>query len=124
MTTRTVTFSTSQTRIKTYDADIDRRSLVWYKSADLKQFKEDRKTDAIKVSNREYSDEGEKICWWGLERLIVPAVRSKTVRARQQVKEVVLWKQDEAFSDKRFKEASEWAAKAARQKAMYYSSQL
>lgn len=124
MTTRTVTFSTSQTRIKTYDADIDRRSLVWYKSADLKQFKEDRKTDAIKVSNREYSDDGEKICWWGLERLIVPEVRSKTVRARKQVKEVVLWKQDEAFSDKRFKEASEWAAKAARQKAMYYSSQL
>ena len=124
MATRTVTFSTSQTRIKTYDADIDRRSLVWYKSADLKQFKEDRKTDAIKVSNREYSDDGEKICWWGLERLIVPEVRSKTVRARKQVKEVVLWKQDEAFSDKRFKEASEWAAKAARQKAMYYSSQL
>ena len=123
MTTRTVTFSTS-TCIKTYEADIDRRSLVWYKSADLKQFKEDRNTDAKKVSNMEYSDDGEKICWWGLERLIVPSVRSQTVRARQQVKQVVLWKQDGACSDERFKEASKWAAQAARDKAMYYSLHL
>ena len=123
-TRRAVTFSTSQTRINTYDAAIDRRSLVWYRSADLKQFKEDRRTDAKKISNREYSDDGEKICWWGLERMVVPSVRSKTMRARNQVKQAVLWKQDEACSDAKFKEASEWAAKSARAKAEYYSSQL
>eukprot|EP00985_Skeletonema_marinoi_P023039 scaffold15033_cov150-Skeletonema_marinoi.AAC.2 len=121
MTRRGVQFSVSQTRITTYDNEIDRRSLIWYKPEDLQQFKEDRITDAIKITNDEYSENEEKICWWGLERLIVPSVRSKTKLAREQVKQVVLRKQDHACSDKKLMKASQWAATTAQKKAIYYS---
>lgn len=46
------------------------------------------------------------------------------MRARQQVKRVVLCKQGEAHQDNRFKEASEWAAAVAQKKAAYYSSHI
>ena len=100
--------------------------MVWYKSADLKQFKEDRIKDASKIKNKERTEteNEENICWWGLERLIVPSVESKTRRVRKQVKQVVLCKQDEAHQDRQLKEASEWAAAAAQEKATYYSSHL
>jgi len=120
MTRRGVQFSFSQTRITTYDDEID-RSLIWYKPEDLQQFKEDRITDAIKITNDEYSGNDEEICWWGLERLIVPSVRSKTKLAREQVKQVVLRKQDHACSDKKLMKASQWAATTAQKKATYYS---
>eukprot|EP00985_Skeletonema_marinoi_P023037 scaffold15032_cov87-Skeletonema_marinoi.AAC.3 len=124
MTRRGVQFSVSQTRITTYDNEIDRRNLIWYKPEDLQQFKEDRITDAIKITNDEYSGNDEEICWWGLERLIVPSVRSKTKLAREQVKQVVLRKQDHACSDKKLMKASQWAATTAQKKATYYSSHL
>ena len=121
---RTVKFSTSQTCINTYDVDVGLRSLVWYKSADLKQFKEERLMDTFKIMNKENRKNDEEICWWGLERLIVPSVGLKTMRARDQVKQVVLHKQDKAHQDRQFKAASEWAAQVAQEKAMYYSSHL
>ena len=121
---RAVKFSTSQIRIHTYNAETDCRSLIWYNSADLKQFKEDRLRDTFKIMNKEEWKNDEEICWWGLERLIVPSVGSKVMRAREMMKQVVLRKQDEAYLDRQFKEASEWAAKAAQEKAMYYYSHL
>eukprot|EP00984_Skeletonema_dohrnii_P003463 scaffold1170_cov139-Skeletonema_dohrnii-CCMP3373.AAC.5 len=122
---RAVRFSTSQTRIMTYDAEIySRRNLVWYEAADLKQFKQNRMADAFRIKNKEYSENGEKICWWGLERFIVPSVRSKTMRAREQVKQVVLCKQDKAYQDRQLKKSSDWAAESAQARATYYSSHL
>lgn len=79
-------------------------NLLWYKSADIEQFKEDAIIDASKIRNIEHLENGKNICWWGLERLVVEG--SKTMRARQQVKQVVLYKQVEAHQDKRFIEAS------------------
>jgi hypothetical protein len=120
-----VKFSLSQTRITLYDEEIDRRSLIWYNSADMKQFRDNRKIDASRIQNNEYlASETEKICWWGLERLIVPSVRSKTIQVKEQVKKTVLRKQDKACLDKKCKSASEWAAKVAHKKAVYYSSHL
>ena len=120
-----VKFSTPQTCINTYDADVGLRSLVWYKSAEIKQFKEDRLIDTFKIMNKEeIRKNDEEICWWGLERLIVPSVGLKTMRARDQVKQVVLHKQDKAHLDRQFKAASEWAAQVAQEKAIYYSSHL
>ena len=122
---RAVKFSTPQTCINTYDADVGIRSLVWYKSADIKQFKDDRLMDTFKIMNEEeIRKNDEEICWWGLERLIVPSVGLKTMRARDQVKQVVLHKQDKAHLDRQFKVASEWAAQVAQEKAIYYSSNL
>jgi len=122
---RAVRFSTSQTRIMTYDAEVySRRNLVWYEAADLKQFKEDRMVDAFRIKNKEYSENGEKICWWGLERFIVPSVGLEALRAREQVKQVVLCKQDKAYQDRQLKQSSDWAAKAAQARATYYSSHL
>lgn len=122
---RAVKFSTPQTCINTYDADVGLRSLVWYKSAEIKQFKEDRLIDTFKIMNKEeIRKNDEEICWWGLERLIVPSVGLKTMRARDQVKQVVLHKQDKAHLDRQFKAASEWAAQVAQEKAIYYSSNL
>ena len=125
MNSRAVKFSTSQTCINTYDVDVGLRSLVWYKSADLKQFKEERLMDTLKIMNKgENRKNDEEICWWGLERLIVPSVGSKTMRARDQVKQVVLHKQDKAHLDRQLKAASAWAAQSARAKAEYYSYHL
>mmetsp|Transcript_2976 Transcript_2976/g.4254 ORF Transcript_2976/g.4254 Transcript_2976/m.4254 type:complete len:125 (+) Transcript_2976:94-468(+) len=121
-TGRAVKFATSQTLIATYNVEVDRRSLLWYKSADLKQFKEDRIVDVIRIMNQEKTDND--VCWWGLERFIVHSVRCKSKQAREQVKQVVLRKQDGACSDKILKEASEWAAATAQKKAAYYSSHL
>jgi len=123
---RAVNFSISRTCVIYFDAEISHQSLVWYKSADLKQFKEDRIKDASKIKNKERTEteNEENICWWGLERLIVPSVESKTRRVRKQVKQVVLCKQDKAHQDRQLKEASEWAAAAAQEKATYYSSHL
>lgn len=109
--------SSSQTRITVYEQRPSiRRSTIWYNSADLKQFREDRKTDASKIKNQEYASE--KICWWGLERLLVPAVREKTVYAKEQMKSAVLEKQSVS------KSASDWAAKVAQKKAKYYSENI
>lgn len=126
LNSRAVKFSMSHTCVIYFDAEISQHSLVWYKSADLKQFKEDRIIDAsiIKNRERERAKDAEKICWWGLERLIVPSVGSKTRQVRKQVKQVVLCKQDKAHQDRQLKEASEWAAAAAQEKATYYSSHL
>ena len=122
---RAVRFFTSQTRITTYDAEIySRRNLVWYEAADLRQFKQNRMVDASRIKNKEYSENGEKICWWGLERFIVPSVRSKTMRAREQVKQVVLCKQEKACQDRQLKKSSDWAAESAQARAAYYSSHL
>ncbi|KAL7499781.1 hypothetical protein ACHAWT_007895 [Skeletonema menzelii] len=121
---RAVKFSTSRTRIQTYNAEIEHRSLIWYKPADLKQFKEDRLIDTFKIMNKKNGKNDEEVCWWGLERLIVPCVGSKAMRAREIMKQVVLRKQDEAYLDRQFKEASEWAAQAAKEKALYYYSHL
>jgi hypothetical protein len=120
-----VKFSSSQTRITLYEEEIDRRSLIWYNAADLKQFRDDRKTDVSKIKNQEHSESGtEKLCWWGLERHVVPSVRSMTMQAKKQVKMAVLSKQDKACLDEKCKSASEWAAKVAHKKATYYSSQI
>ena len=126
LNSRAVKFSISQTCVIYFDAEteISRHSLLWYKSADLKQFKEDRIIDASKIQNEERTGNDEKICWWGLERLIVPSVGSKTKRVREEVKQVVLCKQGNAHLDRHLKKASEWAAKAAQEKATYYSSHL
>ena len=121
---RAVRFS-SQTRIMTYDAEVySRRNLVWYEAADLKQFKQNRMVDASRIKNKEYSENGEKICWWGLERFIVPSVGLEALRAREQVKQVVLCKQEKAYQDRQLKKSSDWAAKAAQARATYYSSHL
>ena len=121
---RAVKFSSSQTRITVYEQRPSiRRSTIWYQPKDLKQFREDRKADASKIKNQEYTNE-EKICWWGLERLLVPAVREKTVYAKEQMKSAVLEKQSEAHEDKKFMSASEWAAKVAQKKAKYYSENI
>mmetsp|Transcript_2664 Transcript_2664/g.4058 ORF Transcript_2664/g.4058 Transcript_2664/m.4058 type:complete len:125 (-) Transcript_2664:38-412(-) len=124
MTGRAVKFATTSVDTYNYNVDVERNSLLWYKSADLKQFKEDRIIDVIKIMNREQTENDEKICWWGLERLIVPSVRSKTRLAREQVKQVVLRKQDGACSDRVLKEASSWAAATAQKRATYYSLHL
>ena len=121
---RAVKFSTSRTRIQIYNAEIEHRSLIWYKPADLKQFKENRLIDTFKIMNKKNGKNDEEVCWWGLERLIVPCVGSKAMRAREIMKQVVLRKQDEAYLDRQFKEASEWAAQAAKEKALYYYSHL
>lgn len=121
LNSRTVSFSLSQTRVVHFDAAISCHNLVWYKSADLKQFKEDAIKDASKIKHKEHKENGEKICWWGLERL----VEAKTMRVRQQVvKQLVLHKQGEAHQDEQYKEASEWAATVAQKKAAYYSSHI
>ena len=125
MNSRAVTFASSQTCITFYEEQIDRRSLIWYNAEDLKQFKDDRKTDASIIKNKEYSEgDKENICWWGLERLIVPSVRSKSRHARKQVNAAVLEKQGGACLDKKCKSASEWAAKVAQKKGTYYSLQI
>ena len=122
---RAVKFSASQTRITVYEQRPSiRRSTIWYGSKDLKQFREDRKADASKIKNQEYANGDEKICWWGLERLLVPAVREKTVYAKEQMKSAVLEKQSEAHEENKFKSASEWAAKVAQKKAKYYSENI
>jgi hypothetical protein len=114
---RAVKFSASQTRITVYEQRPSiRRSTIWYNGADLKQFREDRKADASKIKNQEYAT-GE-ICWWGLERLLVPEVREKTVYAKEQMKSAVLEKQSVS------KSASDWAAKVAQKKAKYYSENI
>ena len=122
---RAVKFSASQTRITVYEHRPSiRKSTIWYNGKDLKQFREDRKTDASKIKNQEYKSGDEKICWWGLERLLVPAVREKTVYAKEQMKSAVLEKQSEAHEENKFKSASEWAAKVAQKKAKYYSENI
>ena len=113
---RAVKFSSSQTRITVYEQRPSiRRSTIWYQPEDLKQFRDERKADASKIKNREYT---EKICWWGLERLLVPEVREKTVYAKEQMKSAVLEKQSVS------KSASDWAAKVAQKKAKYYSENI
>ncbi len=122
---RAITFSSSQTRITVYEQRPSiRRSTIWYNAKDLKQFRDDRKADASKIKNQEYANGAEKICWWGLERLLVPEVREKTVYAKEQMKSAVLEKQSEAHEDKKVKGASEWAAKVAQKKAKYYSENI
>lgn len=122
---RAVKFATSQTRITVYEQRPSiRRSTIWYNAKDLKQFRDDRKADASKIKNQEYANGAEKICWWGLERLLVPEVREKTVYAKEQMKSAVLEKQSEAHEDKKVKGASEWAAKVAQKKAKYYSENI
>ena len=114
---RAVKFSSSQTRITVYEQRPSiRRSTIWYQPKDLKQFRDERKADASKIKNREYTNE--KICWWGLERLLVPEVREKTVYAKEQMKSAVLEKQSVS------KSASDWAAKVAQKKAKYYSENI
>lgn len=54
LNSRSVNFSLSQTRVVHFDGEQD---LVWHKSADLRQFKEDAMKTATKTQN------GEKICW-------------------------------------------------------------
>ncbi len=116
---RAVKFATSQTRITVYEQRPSiRRSTIWYNAKDLKQFRDDRKADASKIKNQEYANSSEKICWWGLERLLVPEVREKTVYAKEQMKSAVLEKQSVS------KSASEWAAKVAQKKAKYYSENI
>ena len=125
LNSRAVNFSMSQTRVVHFDAEIQCHSLVWYKAADLQQFKEEAMIDASRIKNKVKSQNDEEIiCWWGLERLIVPLARSKTRQVKEQVKQVVLCKQDKCHQDRQLKEASGWAAMVAQKKAAYYSSHL
>jgi hypothetical protein len=122
---KAIKFSSSQTSITLYESKIERRSLIWYSAADLRKFRDDRKADAYRINMKEYREEnGDIICWWGLERLINQSVREKTTNAKTQVKISVLQKQGEACEDERCKSASEWAAKVAQKKATYYSSNI
>ena len=123
---RTVQFSASNTRTMHYEDQIDRRSLIWYNARDLAQFRADRKTDATRLKNKENNSENE-ICFWGLERILMPEVRRKTHHTRQAVRKAVLTTQDGACVETIRQSSrlhSEYSSKVAQSKGRYYSNHL
>jgi hypothetical protein len=123
---RTVKFSSSKTHTMHYEDKIARKSLIWYNSADLARFRADRKVDAIRIKNRENSEN--ETCFWGLERTLVPNIRRKTILSRRAVRKAVLTTQQDGACAETIRESSiahsEYSLKVAQSKGRYYSNHL
>mmetsp|Transcript_17069 Transcript_17069/g.25723 ORF Transcript_17069/g.25723 Transcript_17069/m.25723 type:complete len:135 (-) Transcript_17069:29-433(-) len=124
--TRTVKFSSSPTTTAHYER-IERKSLVWYNSVELRQFRADRRIDASRIMNMEYSEDGEPICSWGLERILLSEVRREARETRERVKKAVLQNENDACAEtisRNSRALSECAAKHAQRMGTYYSTNL
>lgn len=123
---RTVKFSSSNTHTMHYEDKIARKSLIWYNSADLARFRADRKVDATRIKNRENSEN--EMCFWGLERTLVPNIRRKTILSRRAVRKAVLTTQQDGACIEKIRESSiahsEYSLKVAHSKGRYYSNHL
>ena len=123
---RTVNFSSSNTHTLHYEDKIARKSLIWYNSADLARFREDRKVDATRIKNRENSEN--ETCFWGLERTLVPNIRRKTILSRRAVRKAVLTTQQDGACVETIRSSSiahsEYSLKMAQSKGRYYSNHL
>ncbi len=81
--------------------------------------------DAFRIKNNENSENDEPVCFWGLERVLLPEVRRQTRETREKVRKAVL--QNSACAEtisRNSRVHSELAAKHAQRRGMYYSTHL
>lgn len=109
---------------------------TWYKGDDYLQFRADRATDVSRIRGRHPDDLKEVECFWGLENVLVPDLKQRVFKTRQNITQDILKVQKDcntADSSRlscphRIAEAaassSTWSAAVARKKALFYSSQV
>jgi len=106
---------------------------TWYKGDDYLQFRADRAQDVSRIRGRHPDDLKEVECFWGLENVLVPDLKQRVVKTRQNITQDVLKVQEDCNTDSRrcphrIAEAaaasSTWSAAVARKKALFYSSQV
>ena len=107
---------------------------TWYKVDDYLQFRADRATDVSRIRGRHPDDLKEVECFWGLENSLVPDLKQRVVKTRQNITQDVLKVQEDCntaesrLSPHKIAEAaassSTWSAAVARKKALFYSSQV
>mmetsp|Transcript_12132 Transcript_12132/g.26489 ORF Transcript_12132/g.26489 Transcript_12132/m.26489 type:complete len:184 (-) Transcript_12132:1739-2290(-) len=127
-----VRFASHSTLRQYEDDDSDPRS-VWYSHSDYERFKYDRFMDAARIRVCRSDDLKENECFWGLENVILPEMRERVLLARARMIKGVISEQKSQWTEHRYNphgiskscsDHTEWSAKVARKKALFYSSQI
>jgi hypothetical protein len=130
---RGVTFAT-HARVKVFkdEHDIDPRS-TWYSKEEYQRFRYDRAMDAVSMKGRHPDDiEKDGECFWGLENLMVSALRDRILQTRQRITQGVLIEQKCQEMQCRYspedlanisRAQSEWSMAVARKKGLFYASE-